>query len=97
MTQEINIDNWKWEVINMDFVIGLSRTRTQHDSFWYSDIVTKLSHFMAIKTTNSAEDYAKFYINEIFRLHGDPFSIISDRGPQLTSHFWKFFQNGIGT
>ena len=31
------------------------------------------------------------------RLHGVPLSIISDRGPQFTSHFWKSFQKGLGT
>ncbi|KAH0734945.1 hypothetical protein KY285_010652 [Solanum tuberosum] len=35
--------------------------------------------------------YAKIYINEIFRLHGVPLSIISDRVPQFTSYFWKSF------
>ena len=31
------------------------------------------------------------------RLHWVPLSIISDRGPQFTSHFWKSFQKGLGT
>ena len=61
------------------------------------DRVTKSSRFLAVKTTDSAEDYAKLYINEIVRLHGVPLSIISDRGPQFTSHFWKSFQKGLGT
>ncbi|KAH0692437.1 hypothetical protein KY285_019534 [Solanum tuberosum] len=98
MTQEIDIPTWKWEVINMDFITGLSRTRRHHDSIWVIvDRVTKSSRFLAVKTTDSAEDYAKLYINEIVRLHGVPLSIISDRGPQFTSHFWKSFQKGLGT
>ncbi|MCQ7632740.1 transposase family protein, partial [Salmonella enterica] len=98
MTQEIDIPTWKWEVINMDFITGLPRTRRQHDSIWVIvDSVTKSSRFLAVKATNSAEDYAKLYINEIVRLHGVPLSIISDRGPQFTSHFWKSFQKGLGT
>ncbi|KAH0655152.1 hypothetical protein KY285_030034 [Solanum tuberosum] len=98
MTQEIDIPTLKWEVINMDFITGLPRTRRQHDSIWVIvDRVTKSSHFLAVKTTDSAEDYAKLYINEIVRLHGVPLSIISDRGPQFTSHFWKSFQKGLGT
>ena len=31
------------------------------------------------------------------RLRGVPLSIILDRGPQITSHFWKSFQKGLGT
>ncbi|KAH0633717.1 hypothetical protein KY284_036503 [Solanum tuberosum] len=51
-TQEINIPTWKWEVINMDFI---------------TDRVTKSAHFLAVKTKDSAEDYAKLYIHEIVR------------------------------
>ncbi|WMV09014.1 hypothetical protein MTR67_002399 [Solanum verrucosum] len=80
MTQDIDIPTWKWEVINMDFITWLPRTRRQHESIWVIvDRVTESSHFLAVKTTNSAEDYAKLYINEIMRLHGVHLSIISDR------------------
>ncbi|KAH0694838.1 hypothetical protein KY285_021935 [Solanum tuberosum] len=48
-----------WEVINMDFITGLPRTRRQHDSIWVIvDRVTKSAHFLLIKTTDSSEDYA---------------------------------------
>ena len=77
MTQEIDIPTWKWDVINMDFITGLPRTRRQHDSIrMIVDKITKSSCFLEIKTTNSAEDYAKLYVNEIVRLHGVPLSII---------------------
>ncbi|WMV50937.1 hypothetical protein MTR67_044322 [Solanum verrucosum] len=96
--QEIDIPTWKWEVINMDFIIGLPHTCRHHDFIWVIvDRVTKSSHFLAVKTTDSVEDYAKLYINEIVRLHGVPLSIISDRGPQFTSYFWKSFQKGLVT
>ncbi|WMV29094.1 hypothetical protein MTR67_022479 [Solanum verrucosum] len=61
------------------------------------DKVTKSAHFLAVKTTISAEDYAKLYINEIVLFHGVPLSIIINRGHQFTSHFWKSFQKGLGT
>ena len=64
MTHEIDIPTWKWDVINMDFITGLPRTRRQHDSIWVLvDRMTKSSHFLAVKTTDSAEDYPKLYIN----------------------------------
>ena len=98
MTQEINIPTWKWDVISKDFIIRLPRTRKQHESIWVIvDNMTKYSHFLAVKTTYSAEDYAKLYLTEILRLHRFPLSIISDRGPWFTSHFFKSFQKGLGT
>ncbi|WMV41266.1 hypothetical protein MTR67_034651 [Solanum verrucosum] len=41
--------------------------------------LTKSTHFLTVKTTNSVKDYARLYITEIVRLHGVPLSIISDR------------------
>ncbi|WMV18698.1 hypothetical protein MTR67_012083 [Solanum verrucosum] len=80
MTQEINIPTWKWEVINMDFITGLPRTRRHHDFIWViEDIVTKSTHFLAIKTIYSREEYTKLYIHEIVRLHGVPLTISIDR------------------
>ena len=82
----------------MDFVVGLPRTRRQHDSIWVIvDRLTKSAHFLPVKVSYSAEDYAKLYIKEIVKLHGAPLSIISDRGAQFTSHFWRSFQSGFGT
>ena len=61
------------------------------------DGLTKFTNFIHVKSTNSAEDYARIYINEIISLHGVLFSIISDRGAQFTSHFWRSSKQGLGT
>ena len=98
LTQDIEIPTWKWEEINMDFVVGLPKARRGFDSVWVVvDRMTKSAHFLPVKTTYGAEEYAKLYIHELVRLHGIPLSIISDRGAQFTSHFWKSFPRGLGT
>jgi len=98
LAQDIEIPQWKWEMINMDFVVGLPRTYRKHDSIWVIvDRLTKSAHFLPVKTTDSAEQYARLYIKEIVRLHGTPVSIISDRGPQFTTNFWQAFQKRLGT
>lgn len=72
---------WKWEVINLDFVIGFPRTVWKYDSMWVIvDRLTKSTHFLPVRTTYSTEDYAKLYIKEIDQLHGVSISLISDRG-----------------
>ena len=54
------------EDINMDFVVGFPRTRSQSDSIWVVvDRLTESAHFLFIKSTYSVEDYAKIYIDEI--------------------------------
>ena len=82
----------------MDFVVGLPKTRRQHDSILVIvDKMTNSAHFILVKSTYRAEDYAKLYIDEIVRYHRIPLSIISDREDQFTSHLWRSFNKSIGT
>ena len=55
LLQPIMILEWKWEVISMDFITGLLRTSKQHDSIMVVvDRLSKLTHLIAVKYTNSA-------------------------------------------
>ena len=47
--------------------------------------------------TFTLERFCRLYIREIVRLHGVPVSIVSDRDPRFTTHFWKSFQKAMGT
>ena len=98
LTQIMDVPTWKWEAINMDFFVGLPRTRKQNVSIWVIvDSFTKSAQFFLVKSNYTTEDYARIYNNEIVSLQGIPLSIISDRGSQFTSHFWKDFQKRLGT
>jgi transposase InsO family protein len=78
-------------------VVGLSRMPAGYDSIWLVvDRLTKSAHFLPVQTTYSVEKYAKVYVAEIFRLHGAPVSIISDRDPKFTSRFWGALQRAFG-
>uniref|UniRef100_A0A1S4DP02 Integrase catalytic domain-containing protein n=1 Tax=Nicotiana tabacum TaxID=4097 RepID=A0A1S4DP02_TOBAC len=82
----------------MDFVTGLPRTSRKFDSIWVVvDRLTKSAHFIPVCTSYSSERLASIFIREIVRLHGVPVSIISDRGTQFTSQFWRAFHQGMGT
>jgi transposase InsO family protein len=48
-----------------------------------------MRHFIPCRDTCSAEDLAELYARHIFRLHGLPKTVISDRGPQFTAKFWR--------
>ena len=79
-------------------VVGLPRTMGKYDSIWVIvDRLTKSAHFVPVKVTYNAEKLAKIYISEIIRLHGVPLPIISDRGTQFTSKFWKTLHAELGT
>jgi len=98
LLQQITIPEWKWECITMDFVVGLPRTLQKFDVVWVIvDRLTKSAHFIPVVTTYTSERLAQIYIQEIVRLHGVPVSIVSYRGPQFTSHFWRAVQSELGT
>ena len=98
LLQPLPIPEWKWENITMDFVTGLPRTSAGYDSIWVIvDRMTKSAHFLPMKTTFSIAKYARVYIERIVSLHGIPVSIVSDRGPQFTSRFWRKLQEELGT
>jgi len=98
LLEPLEIPQWKWEQISMDFVGGLPRTQKGHDSIWVIvDRLTKSAHFLPVKSTYKASQYAEMFISEIVKLHGVPVNIVSDRDPIFTSHFWKAFQKALGT
>ena len=55
------------------------------------DRLTKLAHFLAVQMTFTLEEFYRLCIREIVRLHGVLVSIVSDRDPRFTAHFWKSF------
>jgi len=59
LAQNIEIPMWKWEMINMDFVVGLPHTPHKFDSIWVIvDRLTKSTHFLPVKATDTAKQYA---------------------------------------
>ena len=82
----------------MDFVTRLPQTSRGHDVMWVIvDQLTKSAHFLAVWMTFTLEEFGRLYKKEIFRLHGVPVSIVSDRDPRFTAHFWKSFRRAMGT
>nr|GEY92946.1 putative reverse transcriptase domain-containing protein [Tanacetum cinerariifolium] len=86
------------ENVTMDFVTGLLRTPSGYDSIWvFVDRLTKSSHFLPKKKTDSIEKLAELYLKEIACKHGMPVSVISDRDSLFTSRFWVSLQKALGT
>ena len=82
----------------MDFVTHLPWTSRRHDTVWVIvDRFTKSAHFLAVWMTFTLEEFCRLYIREIVRLHGVLVSIILDRDPRFTTHFWKSSQKAMGT
>ncbi|WVZ88972.1 hypothetical protein U9M48_035439 [Paspalum notatum var. saurae] len=98
MLQPLAVPVWKWEDIHMDFIVGLPRTQKGYDSIWVIiDRFTKSTHFIPVKTTYRAKQYAELYISRIVSLHGVLQTITSDRGSLFVSRFWEQLQIALGT
>jgi hypothetical protein len=80
----------------MDFIVGLPHTQAGYDFICaIVDWLTKVTHFIPVKTTYSRAKLAELYMSQIVCLHGVPKKIVSDRGSQFTSKFWeKFHESG---
>ena len=98
LLQPLPVLEWKWEVIPMDFITRLSMTWRQHDSIMVVvDKLTKETHFIPVKSTHKTDDIAKIFMKDIFKLHGFPKAIVSDRYAKFTSNFWKGLFANLGT
>jgi hypothetical protein len=77
----LKIPEWKREEICMDFITGLPRTSKGYDSVWVIvDRLTKVAHFLLVKTTYKGSQLAELYMARIVSLHDVPKKIILDRG-----------------
>jgi transposase InsO family protein len=85
-----------WSSISMDFVTGLPWSNG-NDAIWVVvDRLTKMRHFVPCRTTTSSSDLADLFLQNVWKLHGLPQDIISDRGPQFASDFWRQLCSRLG-
>nr|GEU49735.1 hypothetical protein [Tanacetum cinerariifolium] len=79
LLQQLDIPEWKWDNITMDFITKLPRSKSGHDTIWVIvDRLTKSAHFLATHEDYSMEKLARLYIDEIVVRYGVPVSIILD-------------------
>lgn len=87
--QPLPVPSATWKIASMDFVEGLPMSGAANCILVVVDSFTKYGHFIPLKHPFSAFGVAKLFMQHIYRLHGLPKSIISDRDRIFTSHFWK--------
>lgn len=78
-----------WSDVSMDFIVDLPASGGFTTIFVVVDRLSKMAHFLPMKGTPSALETANIFLKEIIRLHGVPKNIVSDRGVQFTSKFWR--------
>lgn len=74
----------------MDFIVQLPKTNNGFDAIVvFVDQSSKMVHFAATTTVVTAAETARVLRHNVFRLHGIPRQLVSDRGPQFMLHFWS--------
>jgi hypothetical protein len=88
LLQPLDIPEWKWEEIGMDFITGVPLTKRHKDMIWVIvDCLTKSAHFLAVNQKDNAEKLVEIYVREI----------VSDRGSVFTSTFWGNLHAALGS
>uniref|UniRef100_A0A8C6Q666 Gypsy retrotransposon integrase-like protein 1 n=2 Tax=Nothobranchius TaxID=28779 RepID=A0A8C6Q666_NOTFU len=85
-----------WSHIALDFVTGLPPSNGFSVILTVVDRFSKSCHLVPLKALPSSAETAQLLIKHVFRLHGIPSEILSDRGPQFLSRVWKEFADHLG-
>ncbi|MCO5567179.1 hypothetical protein L7F22_020867 [Adiantum nelumboides] len=81
-----------------EYSFGLPKSIHGNTGIWtIVDRFSKQAHFIPVKKTIKAPHMAQLFISQIFKYHGMPTSIVSDRDPRMTSKFWKGLFQNLGT
>ncbi|KAL0172527.1 hypothetical protein M9458_032838, partial [Cirrhinus mrigala] len=85
-----------WSHIAMDFVIGLPPSDGNTVVLTVVERFSKAVHFIPLPKLPSARETAAIVLDHVFRIHGLPVNVVSDRGPQFISKFWAEFCRQLG-
>ena len=89
LLQPLPIPEQKWESMSMDFITGLPQVQGRDCIYVVVDRLTKFTHLFAIPSKFSAAQVAEIFFRDVFRLHGLPKTIVSDRDSRFMGRFWK--------
>ena len=88
LLQPLQVPIRPWESVSMDFITHLPLTASGADALLVVvDRFSKQAHFVPTTNTVTAAGTARLYFDNIYRTHGLPQSIVSDRDPRFTSRF----------
>ena len=94
--QPLPVPRRPWSHIALDFVTGLPPSHGNTTILTIVDRFSKSVHLVPLPKLPSAKETADLLVQHVFRLHGLPVDVVSDRGPQFTSNFWRAFCNLLG-
>lgn len=89
LLQPLPIPKRRWAVVSMDFIEGLPRSGGYDTVLVVVDKFSRYAHFLPLTHPFTALQVAQKFMKEIYRLHGLPIAMISDRDKIFTSKVWQ--------
>ncbi|KAF1333660.1 Pol protein, partial [Globisporangium splendens] len=87
-----------WKSVSMDFIFGLPADSSKKTGILVTvDRFSKMVHLSAVPASVTAKQTAQIFLDSVFRLHGMPTEIVSDRDPRFTAAFWQELFRLLGT
>ncbi len=96
LLQPLSVTLRPWSHIALDFIIALPPSLGNTVVLTVVDRFSKAAHFIPLPKLPSAKETAATVVNHVFRIHGLPADVVSDRGPQFVSKFWIEFCRLLG-
>jgi hypothetical protein len=87
--QPLPIPTAIWRDISMDFIVGLPKLVNNSVTMVVVDRPSKYAHFFSLQHPFTTSIVAQRFMDQIFKLHGIPHSIVSNRDPTFTNNFWQ--------
>jgi hypothetical protein len=95
--QPIPIPGRRWEVVTLDLITGLPPTEEGNDAIAvFVDKLSKMVHLVACHETDGALEVADMFVNVVFRAHGVPKTLLTDRDPRFTSDLFSEISKLLG-
>ncbi len=96
LLQPLSVPSRPWSHIALDFVTALPPSQGNTVVLTVVDRFSKAAHFIPLPKLPSAKETAVTIVDHVFRIHGLPMDVVSDRGPQFVSKFWREFCRLLG-
>ena len=96
LLQPLDTPDRPWKSIEIDFLCGLPSSRGYTVIMVVVDRFSKMIHLIPFKKIPDAKETAKAFMENIYRLHGLPKDIYTDRGSQFTSTLWQELMEMLG-
>ncbi|KAJ9519585.1 hypothetical protein QJQ45_000676 [Haematococcus lacustris] len=94
----LSIPDYRWESVSMDFITKLPAGSHGYDAICvFVDRLSKMVHFVPCREDLKARRFAQLFIDNVYKLHGMPAELISDRGSLFTSVFWREVMRRCGS